>query len=138
MYADITGAISPIEKEGFYLIVEPAKPAPWPGYKVVNDKLIWKTDHWEQTYKQQPLPSLTAAEWLMTQEMGYAQQPTLIYLRLQLTAKGLQSPKLDAVEEYLQGILKMFAEDPTPRNNWPLPTVTYQEAIQEATSLLEL
>jgi hypothetical protein len=108
------------------------------GHKVVQDKLVWHENHWEQTYKQEPLPALSAAEWLMTQDMGYAQQPTLIYLRLQLTAKNLKSVKLDAVEAYLQSILKMFAEDQTPRNNWPLPTVTYQEAIQEATSLLEL
>lgn len=137
-YANMTGAICPTEQNGYYPVHDSTPPEPIAGHKVEQDKIVWKAGSWLVMYKQVPVQLYSASEWLMLQDMGYTQQPTLIYLRLQLTARNLSSPKLDAVESYLQQVLKMFAEDPAPRNDWPLPTVTYQEAIQEATSLLEL
>lgn len=137
-YADMTGAISPIDKPGYYPVIEGDKPTPSEYQYVVDDSREWAGDHWIQRYRLQNLPEYTASEWLHLHDMGYTQQPTLIYLRLQLTAKGLQSPKLDAVEAYLQSILKIFADDQSPRCDWPLPSVSYEQAIKEATTLLEL
>ncbi len=134
----MTGAISPTEKPGFFPVIAGTKPTPAAHQMVVDDHREWAGDYWIQRYRLQDLPEYTASEWLHLQGMGYTQQPTLIYLRLQLTAKGLQSPKLDAVETYLQSILKIFAEDQSPRCDWPLPSVSYEQAIKEATSLLEL
>jgi hypothetical protein len=36
----------------------------------------------------------------------------------------------------LQQILAIFASDPSPRNDWPQPPITFEAAVQSAMSAL--
>lgn len=136
IYRDITGAISPVEKEGFFPVHE-FKPEADPCCIVVEDRLQWAETHWVQLYKQQPKPTYSAGEWLELMGIGAGQQPTLIYLKLQLMAALKKSDKLTAMEQYVSGILAQYAADPSPRNDWQQPPFTYHETIAECVNLLQ-
>jgi hypothetical protein len=79
---------------------------------------------------------ITAEEHLKSVGLGGERQPTLLYLRQSLAAAGQQSPELDAIEQYLQQILAIFASDPSPRNDWPQPPITFEAAVQSAMQAL--
>jgi hypothetical protein len=78
----------------------------------------------------------TAEQHLELVGLGGSRQPTLLYLRQSLTAAGKTCAELDAVEQYLQQILTMFAANPAPRNDWPNPSVTFESAVQSAMKAL--
>ena len=81
-----------------------------------------------------PAPTFTAEQWLARPEVGLGgnRQPTLLYLR----QAGAVSAKLDATEAYLNTILAMFAQDPSPRSDWPLPQWSFEEVVAEAVASL--
>ena len=83
-----------------------------------------------------PVATMLAEEFLESVGLGGNRQPTLLYLRQSLAAAGQQSPELDAIEQYLQQILSIFASDPSPRNDWPQPPLTFEAAVQSAMSAL--
>jgi len=136
IYRDITGAISPEPKEGFFPVHE-FKPEADPCCVVVEDRLQYADTHWIQLYKQQPKPTYSAGEWLDMVGIGSSQQPTLIYLRMKLTAAGKTSAKLDSLEGYLQQVLGEYAADNSPRCDWGQPSVTYYDAVKEAMEVLQ-
>jgi hypothetical protein len=82
------------------------------------------------------LPAVTAEEHLKSVGLGGERQPTLLYLRQSLAAAGKTSPELDQLEAYLSGILSIFAADPSPRNDWPQPPITFEAAVQSAMQTL--
>jgi hypothetical protein len=103
----------------------PAPPKP-------SDDAIWNNGQW-----QTPAPATyTAEEHLRSVGLAGDRQPTLLYLRQSLTAAGKTSAELDAVEQYLQQVLTMFAANPAPRNDWPNPSVTFEAAVQSAMNAL--
>jgi hypothetical protein len=104
------------------------------GEGLQNGTLIW--DAASRTLIPTPPPSVTAEEHLESVGLGGNRQPTLLYLRQSLTAAGKTCAELDAVEQYLQQILTMFAADPSPRNDWPNPSVTFEAAVQSAMNAL--
>jgi hypothetical protein len=136
IYRDITGAISPEPKEGFFPVHE-FKPEADPCCIVVEDRLQWEDTHWIQLYKQQPKPSYSAGEWLDMVGIGSSQQPTLIYLKMKLQAAGKTSAKINALETYLQQVLGEYAADNSPRCDWGQPPVTYYDAVKEAMEVLQ-
>ena len=79
---------------------------------------------------------ITAEEHLRSVGLAGDRQPTLLYLRQSLTAAGKTCSDLDAVEQYLQQVLTMFAANPAPRNDWPNPSVTFDAAVLSALSAL--
>lgn len=81
-------------------------------------------------------PSVTALEHLESVGLGSDYQPTLIYLRINLTAANKTCAELDALEAYLQGVLEVFAQDQNPRNDWSMPPVTFDAAVIAAMSEL--
>jgi hypothetical protein len=85
-----------------------------------------------------PPPLVTAEEHLASVGLGGDRQPTLLYLRLNLQSAGKTSPELDQLEAYLSGILSIFAADPSPRNDWPQPPITFEAAVQSAMSVLSV
>jgi len=112
-------------------------------WQVVNDKIV----RWHSTLGQQPTPEevnqikleaemITAEEHLRSVGLAGDRQPTLLYLRQSLIAAGKTCAELNAVEAYLQQILAMFAANPTPRNDWPNPSVTFEAAVQSAMNAL--
>jgi hypothetical protein len=78
----------------------------------------------------------SAEEWLNAQGVGGVRQPTLLYLRQSLAAASKTSPLLNALEQYLQTILGLYAADPSPRANWPLPPTTFEAAVTEGVAEL--
>jgi hypothetical protein len=83
------------------------------------------------------LPLVTAEEFLASVGLAGDRQPTLLYLRQSLAAAGKQCQELDAVEAYLQMILAMFAADQSPRSDWPVPNVGFEQAVTAAVSQLQ-
>lgn len=79
---------------------------------------------------------VSAESHLASIGLGGDRQPTLLYLRLNLQAAGKQCPELDQLEAYLQQILSLYAADPTPRNDWPAPSVTFEQAVTAAMQTL--
>ena len=104
------------------------------GEGLQNGSLIW--DAASRTLIPTPPPAVTAEEHLRSVGLGGDRQPTLLYLRQSLTATGKTCAELDAVEQYLQQILTMFAANPAPRNDWPNPSVTFESAVQSAMNAL--
>jgi hypothetical protein len=104
------------------------------GEGMQNGTLIW--DAATRSLIQTPPPAVTAEEHLKSVGLGGERQPTLLYLRQSLAAAGQQSPELDAIEQYLQQILAIFASDPSPRNDWPQPPITFEAAVQSAMQTL--
>ena len=68
----------------------------------------------------------------MSVGLGGNRQPTLLYLR----QAGAVSAKLDATEAFLNQVLGMFAQDPSPRSDWPAPSYTFEETVTQAVSSL--
>jgi hypothetical protein len=104
------------------------------GEGMQNGSVIW--DAASRTLIPTPPPAVTAEEHLRSVGLAGDRQPTLLYLRQSLTAAGKTCAELDAVEQYLQQVLTMFAADPSPRNDWPNPSVTFEAAVQSAMNAL--
>jgi hypothetical protein len=104
------------------------------GEGMQSGTLIW--DAASRSLIATPPPAVTAEEHLKSVGLGGERQPTLLYLRQSLAAAGQQSPELDAIEQYLQQILAIFAADPSPRNDWPQPPSTFEAAVQSAMQTL--
>jgi hypothetical protein len=136
IYADMTGAISPEPKEGFFPVHD-FKPEADPCCEVVQDRLQWAETHWVQLYKQRKKPLYAAGEWLDLVGVGSSQQPTLIYLKMKLQAAGKTSAKINALETYLQQVLGAYAANNSPRCDWGQPPVTYYDAVKEAMEVLQ-
>ena len=106
------------------------------GEGLQNGTLIW--DAASRSLIPTPPPTQTAEEHLASVGLAGDRQPTLLYLRLNLQSAGKTSPELDALEAYLSGILGIFATDPSPRNDWPQPPITFEAAVQSAMSVLSV
>jgi hypothetical protein len=100
------------------------------GEGLQNGSLVW--DAASRSLIPTPPPTVTAEEFLASVGLGGERQPTLLYLRQSLAAAGKQCEELDAVEGYLQMILAMFAADQSPRNDWPVPSVGFEQAVTAA------
>jgi hypothetical protein len=77
-------------------------------------------------------PTFTAEAWLEQVGLSGNRQPTLLYLR----QAGAVSAKLDATEAYLNTVLAMFAQDPSPRSDWPAVPFTFEEVVAQAVASL--
>lgn len=105
------------------------------GEGLQNGTLKW--DEATRTLIPTPPPAVSAEEFLSSAGIGSDRQPTLIYLKLQLQAAGKTSPKLSALEQYLNEILAAYAADPAPRNDWPAPPAySFAEAVAETVDIL--
>jgi hypothetical protein len=104
------------------------------GEGLQNGSLVW--DAASRTLIPTPPPSVTAEEHLRSVGLAGDRQPTLLYLRQSLTAAGKTCAELDAVEQYLQQVLTMFAANPAPQASWPNPSVTFEAAVQSAMNAL--
>ena len=100
------------------------------GEGLQNGSLKW--DEATRTLIPTPPPAMLAEEYLESVGLGGNRQPTLLYLR----QAGAVSPKLDATEQYLNTILAMFAQDPSPRSDWPAAPHPFESVVAEAVSSL--
>ena len=104
------------------------------GEGLQNGSFIW--DAATRSLIPTPPPAVSAETWLQSVGLAGDRQPALLYLRLNLQAAGKQSPELDALEVYLQQILSLYAADASPRNDWPAPSITFEQAVAAAMQAL--
>jgi hypothetical protein len=104
------------------------------GEGLQNGNFIW--DAASRSLIPTPPPAVTAEEHLRGVGLAGDRQPTLLYLRQSLAAAGKTCAELDAVEQYLQQVLTMFAANPAPQASWPNPSVTFEAAVQSAMNAL--
>jgi hypothetical protein len=101
------------------------------GEGLQNGSLKW--DEETRSLIPTPPPAVTAEQHLESVGLGGNRQPTLLYLR----QAGAVSAKLDATEAFLNTVLGMFAQDPSPRSDWPdAPSFTFEQVVAEAVSSL--
>ena len=82
------------------------------------------------------LHPMTAEEWLEVEGLTPLRLITLLYLEMQVAAANAQAPKLQAVRDWVNGLLGTFALDPSPREGWTLAPFPFEETVQEALASL--
>lgn len=80
-----------------------------------------------------PALTYTAADWVDAQGFTGNRTTTLLYLKLKLDAADKSSPKLNAVQAWLDGMIAAGVTAPEEqRNDWPATPYTFEEASSEA------
>jgi hypothetical protein len=82
-------------------------------------------------------PTYTAAEWVDAQGFAGNRSTTMLYLKLKLDAAGKTSPKLAAVQAWLDGMIVAGVTQPEERrSDWPAAPYSFEEASGEALAVL--
>ena len=85
-----------------------------------------------------PAPTYTPEAWVAHQDFAGQRPTTLLYLKLQLDAVGKSSPKLAAVQAWLDGMIVAGVTNPNEaRSDWPVAPWSFQEASGEALAVLQ-
>jgi hypothetical protein len=95
---------------------------------------------WE-IYTPEPVvevpPTYTATEWVDAQGFSGNRTTTMLYLKLKLDSASKSSPKLTAVQAWLDGMIVAGVTQPDERrNDWPATPYTFEEASAEALTIL--
>jgi hypothetical protein len=81
---------------------------------------------------------VTAAEWVDQQGFAGNRSTTMLYLKLQLDAAGKSSPKLAAVQGWLDGMIVAGVTQPEERrSDWPASPHSFEEASSQALAALQ-
>lgn len=84
-----------------------------------------------------PAPTFTAAEWVDAQGFAGNRSTTMLYLKLQLDAAQKTSPKLAAVQAWLDGMIVAGVTAPEERkSDWQASPWSFEEASSEALQVL--
>jgi hypothetical protein len=95
---------------------------------------VWQDGAWVVP----PVPTYTAAEWVDQQQFTGNRTTTMLYLKLQLDAAGKTSPKLAAVQAWLDQLIIAGVTAPEERrSDWAASPWTFEEASQEALAVLQ-
>jgi hypothetical protein len=106
------------------------------GEGLQNGSLIW--DAATRTLIPTPPPSMSAADWVDAQGFSGNRTTTMLYLKLQLDAAGKTSPKLAAVQGWLDGMIVAGVTQPEEqRSDWPASPWAFEEASGEALAVLQ-
>lgn len=85
-----------------------------------------------------PEPTYTPEAWVAHQDFAGQRPTTLLYLKLQLDAAQKSSPKLAAVQAWLDGMIVAGVMNPDEvRSGWPVAPYSFQEASGEALAVLQ-
>ena len=95
-----------------------------------SDNAIWGQGDWIT-----PAASVyTAEEWTDSQGFGGNRSTTLLYQKLRLDAAAKSSPKLNAVQAWLDG---MIASGLAPAaSNWPAAPHSFEDTLTETLTIL--
>ncbi len=94
---------------------------------------MWQDGEWIVP----PAPTYTAPEWVDAQQFSGNRTTTMLYLKLQLDAAGKSSPKLAAVQAWLDALIVAGVTAPEERrSDWPASPYTFEEASGEALAIL--
>jgi hypothetical protein len=84
-----------------------------------------------------PVATYTAAEWVDQQGFAGNRSTTMLYLKLQLDAAQKTSPKLAAVQAWLDALIVAGVTQPEERrSDWPAAPYSFEEASGEALAIL--
>lgn len=81
-------------------------------------------------------PTYTAEQWIEQQGYGGQRPTTCLYLLLQLQAAGKSSPKLTAVQQWMDSMIAAGVGG-EERNDWPSAPYAFAEASGEALGVLQ-
>jgi hypothetical protein len=85
-----------------------------------------------------PAPTHTPEAWVAHQDFAGQRPTTLLYLKLQLDAAQKSSPKLAAVQAWLDAMIVAGVTNPDEaRSDWPVAPWSFQEASGEALAALQ-
>lgn len=102
---------------------QPAPPKP-------SEDAMWQDGQWVQP----AAPVYTAEEWTDLQGYGGNRSTTLLYQKLRLDAAAKSSPKLVAVQGWLDG---MIALGLAPASiNWPAAPHSFEATLIESLTIL--
>jgi hypothetical protein len=83
-------------------------------------------------------PTFTAAEWVDQQGFAGNRSTTMLYLKLKLDAAGETSPKLAAVQAWLDGMIVAGVTQPDlKRGDWDASPYSFEEASAQALAALQ-
>jgi hypothetical protein len=95
-------------------------------------------DGWEMFQEDAPVPTMSASEWVDAQQFSGNRTTTLLYLKLQLDAAGKTSPKLAAVQAWLDALIAAGVTQPEERrSDWPASPHSFEEASSQALAALQ-
>jgi hypothetical protein len=84
-----------------------------------------------------PAPTFTAAEWVDQQGFAGNRSTTMLYLKLKLDGASKSSPKLTAVQAWLDGMIVAGVTQPEERrSDWAASPYAFEEASGEALAVL--
>jgi len=85
-----------------------------------------------------PAPTFTAAEWVDQQGFAGNRSTTMLYLKLKLDAAGKTSPKLAAVQAWLDALIVAGVTQPEERrSDWAASPFSFEEASVEPLAVLQ-
>ena len=85
-----------------------------------------------------PPPTFTADQWVDAQGFGGKRPTTCLYLLLQLQAAGNSSPKLAAVQSWMDGMIaEGVMNENEARGDWSAAPWSFAEASGEALAMLQ-
>jgi hypothetical protein len=100
--------------------VQPAAP---------SDDAVWADGAWIVP----PVATYTATEWVDQQGFSGNRTTTMLYIKLKLDGASKSSPKLTAVQAWLDQMIVAGVTAPDERrNDWPTTPYTFEEASSEA------
>jgi hypothetical protein len=95
---------------------------------------VWQDGAWSVP----PVATFTATEWVDAQQFSGNRTTTMLYLKLQLDAAGKSSPKLAAVQGWLDGMIVAGVTQPEERrSDWPASPHSFEEASSQALAALQ-
>jgi hypothetical protein len=105
--------------------VQPAAP---------SDDAVWSDGAWSVP----PAPTFTASEWVDAQGFTGNRTTTMLYLKLKLDGASKSSPKLTAVQAWLDQLIVAGVTQPEERrSDWPASPWSFEEASSEALAVLQ-
>ena len=120
--------------------VVPLVKLPKPEEGAWEPSLVWFEDRVERQWvagTPAPAPTFTAAEWVDQQGFAGNRSTTMLYLKLQLDAAGKTSPKLAALQAWLDGMIVAGVTEPDlKRGDWEASPYAFEEASGEALAIL--
>jgi hypothetical protein len=118
--------------------VRPDQPQGWK--PPAGTRAIPDTDlpaNWEQAEEVNTSEPITAEEWVSQQRFDGNRPTTLLYLKLQLDAAQKSSPKLAAVQGWLDTMIIAGVTLPDEkRSDYPAAPYSFEAASQEALAVL--
>lgn len=107
-------------------------PAPQPAYDPATQQCEWVDGAWVVT----PIPPTlyTAEQWLAKEGYSGHRPTTLLYQKLRLDAAGKSSPKLAAVQGWLDAMISSALAPAA--SDWPPAPHTFEDTLAETLATL--